>query len=135
MTTPLPDSFGPNASGEAVESFYRTYDELFGHHLTNVGVEALTWRLRATAPPPAPPVARRKNGSDPDRTGERTRRVYYPDIGEFHDVPVLDDSGLPVGRDFEGPALIEQSGCTAVVGPRERFSADGNGNLLISLPR
>ena len=135
VTTPLPDSFGPNASGEAVESFYRTYDELFGHHLTNVGVEALTWRLRATAPPPAPPVARRKNGSDPDRTGERTRRVYYPDIGEFHDVPVLDDSGLPVGRDFEGPALIEQSGCTAVVGPRERFSADDNGNLLISLPR
>lgn len=135
VTTPLPHFFGPNASGEAVESFYRTYDELFGHHLTNVGVEALTWRLRATAPPPAPPVARRKNGSDPDRTGERTRRVYYPDIGEFHDVPVLDDSGLPVGRDFEGPALIEQSGCTVVVGPRERFSADGNGNLLISLPR
>ncbi len=134
VTTPLPDCFGPNASDETLASFHRTYDGLFGHHLTNVGVEALTWRLRATAPPPAPPAVRRENGSDLTRTTGSTRRVYYPDIGEFHDTPVLDHSRLQVGRDLEGPALIEQSGCTAVVGRGERFSADDGGNLLISLP-
>ena len=35
-----------------------TYDDLFGHHLTSVEVEALTWRLRAFAPArDAPPLS------------------------------------------------------------------------------
>ena len=60
--------------------------------------------------------------------------MYFPDSGEFHEVPVLDDATLSVGRELEGPALIEQSGCTTVIGPNERFTADAHGNLLISLP-
>ena len=57
-----------------------------------------------------------------------------PNLGEFHEVPVYDDAGLEVGQEFNGPALIEQSGCTTVVGPSERFTADEHGNLLISMP-
>ena len=134
VTTPLPTAFGTGTTAAAVQSFYDIYDELFSHHLTNVDVEALTWRLRATAPSPSPPISRRANGADTSGTPESKRRVYFPDSGEFHEVPVLDDATLSVGRELEGPALIEQSGCTTVIGPNERFTADAHGNLLISLP-
>ena len=134
VTTPLPVAFGTGTTEAAVQSFYDIYDELFSHHLTNVDVEALTWRLRATAPSPSPPISRRANGADTSGTPESKRRVYFPDSGEFHEVPVFDDATLSVGRELEGPALIEQSGCTTVIGPNERFTADAHGNLLISLP-
>ena len=134
VTTPLPAAFGAGTTEAAVQSFYDIYDELFSHHLTNVDVEALTWRLRATAPSPSPPISRRTNGTDTNGAPKSTRRVYFPDSGEFHEVPVLDDATLSVGQELEGPALIEQSGCTTVIGPNERFAADAHGNLLISLP-
>ena len=46
---------------------------------------------------------------------------------------MFEDVGLPVGQEFVGPALIEQSGCTTVIGPGERYIADEYGNLLITL--
>lgn len=134
VTTPLPAVFGVGTTEATVQSFYDIYDELFGHHLTNVGVEALTWRLRATAPPPSPPISRRTNGTDTNGIPKNTRRVYFPDSGEFHEVPVIDDATLSAGQELKGPALIEQSGCTTVIGPNEGFIADAHGNLLISLP-
>lgn len=133
VTTLLPNSFGEGTTESATDSFYRIYDELFSHHLTSVDVEALTWRLRATAPPPSPPISRRDD-SGSAITAKRERRVYFPDLGVFQDVPVLDDAYLPVGERIDGPALIEQSGCTTVVGPNESFTADKHGNLQISLP-
>ena len=134
VTTPLPGTFGSDTSEVAVQSFYSTYDELYSHHLTNVDVEALTWRLRATAPPPSPPITRKVNGTDAGNAPEAERRVYFPDLGEYHEVPVYDDADVSVGQEFSGPALIEQSGCTTAVGPNECFTADEHGNLLISLP-
>jgi len=133
VTTPLPARFDDATTDAAVQSFYDIYDELFSHHLTTVDVEALTWRLRATAPAPSPPISRRMNGTDSRAVPDQLRRVYFPDAGEFHDVPVLADSGLNIDSEKEGPALIEQSGCTTVVGPGERFTADKHGNLLVSL--
>jgi 5-oxoprolinase (ATP-hydrolysing)/N-methylhydantoinase A len=133
VNTPLPGSFGPDTTEAAVRSFYRTYDELFSHHLTNVDLEALTWRLRATAPAPSPPIARRADGASADDAPKSKRRIFLPDSGEFHEAPVFEDVGLPVGQEFVGPALIEQSGCTTVIGPGERYIADEYGNLLITL--
>ena len=46
VNTPLPGSFGPDTTEAAVRSFYRTYDALFSHHLTNVDLQARTWQIR-----------------------------------------------------------------------------------------
>ena len=135
ITTPIPAAFGDLTTEAVVQSFYDIYDELFSDHLTTVEVEALTWRLRATAQAPSPPISWRVNEAEPRTAPAALRRVYFPDTDEFHDIPVLVDTRLDIDSVREGPALIEQTGCTAVVGPGEQFTADRHGNLLISLPK
>ncbi len=134
ITTPLPAAFDDLTSKAVVQSFYDIYDELFSEHLTTVEVEALTWRLRATARAPSSTISWRVNAGEPKAAPDKLRRVYFPDADVFLDVPVLVDTGLPVNSLCDGPALIEQTGCTTVIGPGEKFTVDRHGNLLISLP-
>ena len=51
VTVELPDGdLRVERSAEVREGFYTTYRQLFERHVTDVAVEALSWRLAATAP-------------------------------------------------------------------------------------
>jgi N-methylhydantoinase A len=115
------------------EDFYRAYDRAFGRHLTDAPIQVLTWRLRASYPPPALQIrysAKRAGGTRSALKGRR--KAYFPEEGRFVETPVYERYDLTPGGDFPGPAIIEERECTTIVGFRSRFSVDGRLNLIIA---
>lgn len=60
-----------------------------------------------------------------------TRPVWFD--GGWHDTPVYRREWLPVGAQFEGPAIVEQLDTTIVIEPGNRVTRDTIGNLLVSV--
>ncbi len=58
-----------------------------------------------------------------------TRPVWFD--GEWHDTTIYSRDLLPIGKSFEGPAIIEQMDTTVVVEPDNKVDSDTDGNLLI----
>jgi N-methylhydantoinase A len=132
ITVPLPVRFDADIVARASASFHNCYEVLFGQHLNEVETEVLTWRLRASvlSTGDVTPVM----GQMTPMLGDvRARRAYFPDHAAFQDTPVLRHGDVAIDSIAAGPALVEQAGCTVVIGPNERFHADQHSNLLIEL--
>jgi N-methylhydantoinase A len=133
VTVDLPDgALSGERSVEVREKFYATYRQLFERHVTDVAVEALSWRLAATGPVPNLEL---NFGGQPTvkgnaRTG--TRPVWFPETG-IAPCPVLSRYALAAGLSFEGPAVIEERESTTVVGPGARVTVDEHLTLIIDL--
>jgi N-methylhydantoinase A len=133
VSVPLPDGpLGPARLAHLTDAFHGTYRQLFERHVTDVPVEALSWRLAATAPVPnlalrfaGQPTA----GRDP---GKGMRPVYFPETG-LAPCPVLSRYALRPGTELRGPAVIEERESTTVVGPDARVSVDRYLNLIIDI--
>jgi N-methylhydantoinase A len=133
ISVPLPD--GP-LSGTLLdgvrESFFRKYEELFGRRIDGVGIEALTWRLHASAPESE--VALSFAGQKAD-TGERIkgeRQVFFPETG-YTPCPVYNRYALEPGDNFRGPAVVEERESTTVIGCDANVHVDHFLNLVIDI--
>ena len=117
--------------GEALaQAFVEEYERVFGRRVSDVPVEAVTWRVSAigrapSAPLPAEPTRRQ---SEPTAL----RRMRPPGSGETT-VPVYSRAGLSIGFSLLGPAAIADAGTTIVVGPGARAAVDSRLNLVIDL--
>ena len=135
ITVVLPDgALAARDPERLVQAFYADYQRLYSRRLTDVPVEALSWRLVARAPAPRVSLAHRAAGATTLADARKpSRRVYFYDVQKFVETPVYDHDRLFPGAGFEGPAIIEQRASTAVVGPGDRVSADAYLNLAIDL--
>ncbi len=61
------------------------------------------------------------------------RQVYFPDVSEFVETPVYDRADLPAGFTFEGPAVIEETASTLIVGPGGKGRVATDGNIVVDL--
>jgi N-methylhydantoinase A len=61
------------------------------------------------------------------------RQVYFPEAGGFVETAVYGRKALPVGKVFQGPAVIEEPESTLIVGPAGHFAAEPNGNINIQI--
>lgn len=115
------------------EAFFGSYNQLFDRTVRDVPIEALSWRLAASAP--VPNIAL-EFGGQPDGTGEKlkgTRQVYFPETG-FTDCQVWDRYALVPGDSFEGPAVVEERESTTVIGPGGKVTVDKYRSLICELP-
>ncbi len=60
------------------------------------------------------------------------RTVDFDTLGR-HEAAIYDRSALRPGMAFTGPAIIQESGTTTVVGPGDRVSIDGYRNIRIAI--
>jgi N-methylhydantoinase A len=98
-----------------------------------VPIEALNWRLAASAP--VPNIAL-NFGGQPVGTGKALkgeRQVYFGETG-FAPCKVYDRYALKPGDSFEGPAVVEERESTTVVGPGAKAGVDRFHNLVIEMP-
>ena len=134
VNTPLAASLLEAGSGGVAACFHDAYERQYGHHLADQSIEALNWRLEASARVDWPAIAWR-----PERAARaverRTRPVFFPDAGRFVETTVLNEGDLAEGAWCEGPALIEQAGSTVVVGPGDRCAMDREGHIRLILER
>ena len=129
----VPDGrLGPDSVEELRALFTARYRELFDRQITGVAIEALNWRLQASAP--APDIAlnfagRTESGGSAEKG---TRRVYFPETG-YRDCTVYDRYALAPGLRFRGPAVIEEAESTAIAGPDTTISIHQDRNLVIEI--
>ncbi|MCC6471803.1 MAG: hydantoinase/oxoprolinase family protein [Alphaproteobacteria bacterium] len=95
-------------------------------------VEVVSWRVSVTGPRSSLRIA------PVDVTGRVARKgsrpVYFPAAGRFLDCPVYDRFALAPGKALRGPAVIEESESTVVIGPGAVAAIDRGGNLMAKLP-
>ncbi|MBI3967091.1 MAG: hydantoinase/oxoprolinase family protein, partial [Chloroflexi bacterium] len=138
------------SAGTLREAFYDNYRRLYDRHLTDVPVEALNWRLRATTPAPVVDVAfsdggtRRGPGTEdgsrlapsvlrPPSAQKGERPVYFKSAGGFVPTAVVDRYALRPGDRLDGPAVLEERESTLVIGPGGRAEVDEYLNVIVEI--
>ena len=135
IVVPVPDGkLGPDRREWLASTFNQTYESLFGRSLTEVPVEAITWRLSASEPAPRPDIRFASvDGTDYPKGVKGDRPVYITEEGRFVDCTVLDRYSLKPGAAMNGPAIVEERESTVFIGPDATFSIDGHRNLVMTL--
>lgn len=118
-----------------LESFLSTYKEKYKLVPPNMPAEVLTWRVRCTAPSPAPRdglVAEMMTASSESHNAGDSRLAWFD--GRFMKCAIYTREGLAgIGKVVRGPALIEDADTTTVVGPGDNVSIDAHGNVIVDL--
>jgi N-methylhydantoinase A len=131
---PAPDVGEPRFKAEVTDSFRKLYLALYGRSVAGTGIEAITWRLRASGPVGeagsihAPP---RPGGKGGGLRGHRL--VYFSERGEYVSTPVYDHYALRPNQVIAGPAIVEQRESTAVIGPGGSATLDARSNLIVTI--
>lgn len=133
VTVPLPDEPLGSASTAAVaEKFYEKYEELFGRRIDGVGIEAVTWRLHASAARPEVVLKFAGVKDAPGNAVKGERKVYFPETG-YAPCKVYNRYALKPGDRFRGPAVVEERESTTVIGPDASVQVDPLLNLIIDI--
>ena len=113
-------------------SFHETYEREYTYRL-DAPAEMLGFRLVATVEIGKLAMTRREaTGNDVRAVCKGHRDVDYALEGR-HRAAIYDGEGLEPGMRFEGPAIVEDPGTTAVLHPGNRAEVDGFGNLHIRI--
>lgn len=118
------------------ENFLRDMMAAYGYNLPPgyAPVEIVNLRVVAVgaiAKPDLPKITR--NGTLKEAQ-KATRRVWFKDSG-FVGAAIYERGRLPVGANFDGPAVIEQPDTTTVMPPGTHCRVDDYGNLIIKVDR
>jgi N-methylhydantoinase A len=100
--------------------------------VTDVPVEAMSWRLAATAPVPNVQLHFGGQPAAPRDPVKGRRDVYFRETG-FAPCAVLDRYALQPGMAFTGPAVVEERESTTVIGPDARLVVDKHLDLIIEI--
>ncbi|MBC8462901.1 hydantoinase/oxoprolinase family protein [Candidatus Bathyarchaeota archaeon] len=112
---------------DALNGFHRKHMEVYGYMDEGEPVEIVNAKLRAIGLLETPDLVDRGiNGKSEPR---ETRNVYFESLGDWSDTGVYDRNGL--GREVEGPAIVEQYDSTTVVYPGWTLRQDSKGIMTL----
>jgi N-methylhydantoinase A len=136
LVVALPD--GPYADDEAgrralQDAFERAYREKFALMPPNVPVEFINIRVAVRAPVAGAEVTASRAALTDGDAVKGVRLAYFPEAGGWMDTTVYDRARLAPGREFAGPAVVEEEGSTLVIGPAGRVHVTASGNLVVML--
>jgi N-methylhydantoinase A len=133
ISVKLPD--GPlvaNSFEQVRALFFEEYELLFGRRIEGVGIEALTWRLTASAPQSEVTLSFAGQKADTSTLLKGERQVFFPETG-FAPCQVYNRYALKPGDGFRGPAVVEERESTTIIGPDSSVTVDEFLNLIIDL--
>jgi N-methylhydantoinase A len=133
VTVDLPDGTLGSEDTERITALYRKeYRRLYSREGPDVPLEAITWRLEVSAPPPEIRLGGDEGGAeDPDEARKGEREIYLPEENGFASVPVYDRYLLGPGTVLGGPAVVEERESTVILGPEGRAEIDAARNLTV----
>ncbi|WP_436348674.1 hydantoinase/oxoprolinase family protein [Natronorubrum sp. FCH18a] len=111
-----------------VEWFHDVHEQLYGYSMPDEPVELVA--LRSTGTVETAPLEAQSVDADADAV--RTERDVYFE-GGFRATPIYRRSGLSIGQRLEGPAIIEEPGCTSLLPPETTANVTDNGNVIVTL--
>ncbi len=127
---------GPYDEGSAPalqDAFEAVYRETFARTPPDVEPEIINIRVSMKAEVPGVDIrSESAEGSLEAKTGSRL--AYFPESGDFADTPVYDRNLMKPGYAFSGPAIVEESESTLILGPGAKARVDDQLNLIVDLP-
>jgi N-methylhydantoinase A len=133
ITVTLPNGvLSADSLMEIERRFKAEYELRYQRSIENVPMEAVTWRVvvSGVSPDIEPSQSVQSIGTE---YFKGTRKVWFPNQKAALDCPVYDRYALPVGQQFDGPAIIEEMESTTVVGLDSTFVMDGHRDILVTL--
>jgi N-methylhydantoinase A len=115
-------------------AFEDEYRRRFDRILHGAPAEVISWRLRALSESPVsafPVVSNLKREGRLKKKGMRP--AYFAEAGGFVATAVYERSRLRMGDIVTGPALIEESESTVVVGPAGHATVDESSNVILTI--
>ncbi|MCL4370504.1 MAG: hydantoinase/oxoprolinase family protein [Chloroflexi bacterium] len=135
ITVPIPHAKLDGGQLEEIrQNFYAAYEKLYGRYLTDVPIEALTWRVVASGPALQVDLrVHERHVQDYPGGVKGHRGAYFSEAKGFVTCTVYDRYSLLPGMEFEGPAIVEERESTTVVGPSARARIDEYLNLIMEI--
>jgi N-methylhydantoinase A len=132
----LPNSeLGKSTIHQLIERFEGVYQRLYGRTADGNQIEAINWRVVASAPAPNLPLEGFGSGAASRRSPlSGSRRIYLPGTQSFETVPVFDRYAIDQSFQETGPMIIEERESTIVVGPGADVHVDSFSNVVIRMP-
>ena len=125
----------PASPSDVTDAFDREYRRIYGLTIPDVKVEAVTWRLSASATTTVVEPSSLLAAADgpPQPIGHRPM-VFGRGIPAV-DSPVYRRSDLGAGARFDGPAVVEERETTSVVRPGWSVEVATDGSLIATRDR
>jgi N-methylhydantoinase A len=120
----------------AVEGFHTRHEEVYGYCNRRNEVEFVNLRTVQSSQPEFSVGANilPSHVSADDKPFEH-REAYFEELGGMSNIPVYMRDSLRVGREIEGPAIVQQFDTTTLICPNWTATTDRAGNLLLSRVR
>jgi N-methylhydantoinase A len=122
----------PATAAEVTAEFEVEYRRIYGMTIPDVAVEAITWRLSASATTsvvePDDSIAAHVG----EVTPKGTRPMVFSRGVAAVEAPVYDRGSLGAGATFDGPAVVEERETTSVIRPGWHVEVAADGSLIAS---
>ena len=133
LEVPLPESLDATCGAQAVAAFHAAHQQVYGHNRPTHAVEFVNLRSVHSAPLPRPQLTVPAPDGSLEAACKGMRPAYFDEYQVYHDTPIYQRDLLPLGAQFNGPAIVEQPDTTTVVYPGFTCRVDKAGNLLLTL--
>jgi N-methylhydantoinase A len=133
LEVPLPESLDATCGAQAVAAFHAAHQQVYGHNRPTHTVEFVNLRSVHSAPLPRPQLTVPAPSGSLEAACKGRRPAYFDEYQTYHDTPIYQRDLLPLGAQFDGPAIVEQPDTTTVVYPGFTCRVDDAGNLLLTL--
>lgn len=135
LSVELPDGLlgQPGTVAELRKRFEAEYEQRYGFANPEASLEATTWKLTSYGERRPLDIPRLPDGGSSPTIPTGQRPAYFPEHNGYVDTDVYRRDTLVAGSTFNGPAIVEDSGSTAVVPPDCTAEIDPYGNLVVTL--
>ena len=133
LEVPLPEVLDATCRAQAVAAFHAAHQQVYGHNRPTHAVEFVNLRSVHSAPLPRPQLTMSAPSGSLETACQGMRPVYFDEYQAYRDTPIYQRDLLPLGAQFDGPAIVEQPDTTTVVYPGFTCRVDDAGNLLLTL--
>ncbi|MGH1489565.1 MAG: hydantoinase/oxoprolinase family protein [Acidimicrobiales bacterium] len=120
----------PATAEQLTTAFEEEYRRIYGMAIPDVPVEAVTWRLSASATTTVVEPDDNLAPATGDPTPNRTRPMVFGRGSAAIEAPVYDRSSLGAGATFSGPAVVEERETTSVIRPGWSVEVAADGSLI-----
>jgi N-methylhydantoinase A/oxoprolinase/acetone carboxylase beta subunit len=132
LTVELGAGLNEDPERQVEEAFDEAYVHLYGRRPPGVESEVMTWRVRVSGPAPELDVRVKPRARRGAVARKVPRRAWFAETG-FVSVDVLDRYLLQPGTQVGGPAVVEETESTVVIGPSARGKVDSSGSLVVEI--
>ena len=133
ITIELPEGeLSESTIAEIEKRFIAEYEFRYNRAIEGMQMEMVTWRTVVQGPIPEMKVKQFSIAKGEQEAYKGTRKVFFEETG-YLDCPVYNRYALKPNEKFDGPAIIEETESTTVIGINSTIQVDADKNILIDL--